>query len=384
MVRLLIYSQDSMGLGHLRRTRNIAEQVLVRDPGSCILTLADSPVAPFFPPLPGMDYLKLPTIIKTGSDSWRTATLPLAIQDAVNLRANVILQVFHEFNPDVVLVDHMATGACGELMPLLESASRLTSRPKFFLGLRDILDSPDVIRQVWNDLGVYEQLGYYDAVLIYGCREIYDVESAYRLSPHAQQVIYCNYVGPDGHAGPPVQPSAEPSVLVMGGGGVDVFPLAQAVLKALSVLRQKMPVRALILTGPNMPSSQRDVLRAQSYSYPIVVQDRVDDAIPLLRDADAVVTMGGYNSVCEVLGNRKKALVVPRSGPSAEQRIRSQLFSQRRLVRTLDLDDLRPENLAQELGRLLTENDVPDPANIPPLDGAQRAAELLLAGLAGG
>ena len=136
--------------------------------------------------------------------SWRTATLHLAIQDAINLRASVILQVFHEFNPDVVLVDHMPAGALGELKPLLDSARRQPRRLKLFLGLRDILDSPEVIRRVWAELGAYDHLEYYDAVLIYGCREIYDVESAYHLSRYAHKVIYCNYVGPDGHSGPPV------------------------------------------------------------------------------------------------------------------------------------------------------------------------------------
>ena len=125
-----------MGLGHLRRTRNIAEQLLVRDPGSCILTLADSPVAPFFSPLPGMDYLKLPTIIKKGSNSRRTATLPLKIEDALNLRANVILQAFYEFNSDVVLVDHAPVGVHGELQKTLLWISKQRPPCKSILGFR--------------------------------------------------------------------------------------------------------------------------------------------------------------------------------------------------------------------------------------------------------
>ena len=112
MERLLIYSQDGMGLGHLRRTRNIAREVLTWKPG-CILILADSPVVPFFSPLGGVDYLKLPTIIKTGDVTWQSSILPLNISETVNLRAKVIRQVFREFKPDVVLVDHMPVGAWG-------------------------------------------------------------------------------------------------------------------------------------------------------------------------------------------------------------------------------------------------------------------------------
>ena len=88
--------------------------------------------------------------------------------------------------------------------------------------------------------------------------------------------------------------------------------------------------------------------------------------------------MAGYNSLCEVLAWRKKALVVPRAGPSAEQRIRSQVFSQRSLVRMLDPDNLTPERMAQELMQLLTDDNIPNLDNIPPLDGAQQAALALL------
>jgi predicted glycosyltransferase len=378
MERLLIYSQDGMGLGHLRRTRNIAREVLAWNPGCSILILADSPVVPFFSPMSGVDYLKLPTIVKTGDVTWQTSMLSLSIAETVNLRAEVIRQVFREFKPDAVLVDHMPVGALGELKLLLESSIQGTRHAKFFLGLRDVLDAPEVIRRVWSENGAYEYLGLYDAVLIYGSRTIYAAESVYHLTPHAHQVIYCNYVTPRNHTEAPSRRPDEPFILVMGGGGKDSFPTAHTFLKAFPFLLQDMPLRALILTGPHMPPAERADLVAQSAAYPVEILSSVQDATLLLRQAAVVVTMAGYNSLCEVLAWRKKALVVPRAGPSAEQRIRSQVFSQRHLVRMLDPDYLCPERLAQELRQLLTDDSIPNPANIPPLDGAQRAARLLL------
>ena len=73
-MRLLMYSQDSMGLGHLRRNRNLAAAVLERTPDASVLVVADSPATPFFAPVPGVDYLKLPTIVKTGDAEWKTAS----------------------------------------------------------------------------------------------------------------------------------------------------------------------------------------------------------------------------------------------------------------------------------------------------------------------
>lgn len=376
-MRMLMYSQDGMGLGHLRRTRNIAQEVLAMEPDCGILIVSDSSATPFFPPLRGVDYLKLPTIVKTGSADWRTGTLPLSVDDTVNLRARVIREVFREFGPDVVVVDHGPVGALGELKPLLDDAGS----SRLFLNLRDVLDEPEVIRRVWNDLDAYRYLAYYDAVLVYGCRDVFDAESAYALIPSARDVVFCNYAAPRRPIEPPENRLQDQFVLVMGGGGGDAYPLAKAFLDALPITLRSAQFDSLILTGPNMPVERREELQAQATTLPVRIEVSVEDATALLERASAVVTMGGYNSLSEVLQWRKKALVVPRAGPSAEQRIRSRLFSERGLVRALEPEALTPERLAQELLRLLTEDGTPDWGNTPPLDGARRAAAVLLEGL---
>ena len=120
MTRLLIYSQDGLGLGHLRRARNIAREVIDREPGCAVLVVADSPATPFFSSLPGVDYLKLPTILKRDRSVWRAGSLPFQTDQVVTLRARLMLSIMEEFSPDVVLVDHMPLGALGELKPLLD------------------------------------------------------------------------------------------------------------------------------------------------------------------------------------------------------------------------------------------------------------------------
>ena len=70
----------------------------------------------------------------------------------------------------------------------------------------------------------YEYLRLYDAVLIYGSRQIYAAESAYQLTPYAPQVIYCNYVVPRMRTEVPLNGSDAPFILVMGGGGKAAFP----------------------------------------------------------------------------------------------------------------------------------------------------------------
>jgi predicted glycosyltransferase len=274
----------------------------------------------------------------------------------------------------------MPLGALGELRPLLDTAAEERHGPRLVLGLRDVLDTPATIRDVWDDLGAYDYLEHYDSVFIYGCRDVYDAEEAYHLSAHARDVTYCNYVAPRASKSQAREDEDGPFILVMGGGGADAFPLAKTFLDAMPALLREKPLRAMIITGPNMPETNRQALIDQAAGNPIDIAASVADATALLKRASAVVTMGGYNSLVEVLQWRKRALVVPRRAPSAEQLLRSQLFADRGLVRMLDPETVTAERLADSLLELLEDESVPIAANVPPLDGAERAAELLLHG----
>jgi predicted glycosyltransferase len=74
-----------------------------------------------------------------------------------------------------------------------------------------------------------------------------------------------------------------------------------------------------------------------------------DDMMAFLNAADVVVSMGGYNTICEILTLRKRAVVVPRTRPVAEQSIRAERMSGRRLFRALDPDKLTPAALMLEV-----------------------------------
>ncbi len=374
-----MYSQDGLGLGHYRRSRNIAQAILAREPDAQILIISDSP-APPFAPIPGVDFLKLPTIIKLDHGKWETVSRAIDIDDAVRLRGQLILDVYLHYRPHTMLVDHMPVGALGELRPTLNEIQRHRRRPDLFLGLRDVLDSAEAIRAAWDDCGAYEELHSYDAALIYGCQKIYDADAAYGLTPSIDTVAYCNYVGPpqsgvlsDADGVPRV-----PYIMMMGGGGHDAWPLAQAFLDAYKSNGLFGNTQAVVLTGPTMARAQQNALSDYEKLPGVIVESRVSDTTAWIQHASALVTMGGYNSLCEVLALRKKALVVPRHGPSSEQRIRSRLFADRGLVKFLDPACLTVGRLSQCLDELLATDGLPETGNVPPLDGAARAAGIML------
>jgi predicted glycosyltransferase len=378
MRRLMIYSQDGGGLGHMRRAWNIAREVLAREPGGAVLIVCDSPATPLFAPLPGMDYLKLPSIEKCGPASWRTHSLSLDIDDTMRLRTRLILEAFAAFRPDTVLVDCLPVGALRELVPLLEGANR-RSRPRLFLGLRDVLGEPDLVHAGWTELGAHEYIPCYDAVLVYGCDDVFDTASVYGVNASARRIVSCNYV-----VSPPAPAvrratDAEDVVLFMAGGGGDGFPVAAAFLEAMPLVQRNAAVRPVILPGPNMPLAERQVLAAKAADVGAEMPDGHQDALPWVARADAVVTMAGYNSLCESLRECKKVLAVPRATRSGEQRIRARVFAERRLIAEHSPHDLAPDRLGEDLLRLLGDDRLPSRSALPAMDGAQRAAETVLA-----
>src|SRR5213593_1608479 len=138
-VKMLIYSQDGFGLGHLRRNLNIAIQVKRRVPSAAILLVADSPAAPFFKLPPHCDFVKIPTLVKVNTGIWRSDRLALGDGDLLTIRSELIQEVALSFRPDLFLVDHMPNGASGELAKGLAILKRHSPNTRVILGLRDIL-----------------------------------------------------------------------------------------------------------------------------------------------------------------------------------------------------------------------------------------------------
>lgn len=369
--RLLIYSQDGQGLGHLRRTSAIAAEFLRACPDACVLTVSDSPLGTFFGIAPNQDYLKLPSLVKTGAGVWHSLSLPLPSNELLALRRDLICSAALSFRPDIVLVDHMPHGALGELLPTLDA---LRSTPaKLVLGLRDILDAPHVVRRRWRAEGAYATVEeHYDLVLVYGSRAVFDVAAQYAWTGvAANRLVYCGYVCTPGAARSAGRIRAkclalatgtadkttrrrngkaaarEPRLVVaMAGGGADAYPLMDALIDAFPKIQASHRCALAIITGPFMPAAKRRDLQARAQGLPIKVRKSASDIPSYIEAADVVVGMAGYNTTAEILRIGTPAVLVPRAGPSAEQRMRARLFEERGWVHVVDPDDLSPATLA--------------------------------------
>jgi predicted glycosyltransferase len=352
--RVLIYSHDTFGLGHLRRSRAIANALVKERPGVSVIILSGSPVIGSFDFGSGVDYVRIPGVTKLPNGDYRTLNLNLSLDEAVHLRAALILQTAEAFRPDLLIVDKEPTGFRGELIPALDQVRRYGCR--LVLGVRDVMDEPALLVPEWERKGAVEALRYYDEIWVYGLKDIYEPLAALNL-PHsiARRITYTGYLGRD----LPQQPvlarypkiTKSPFILVTTGGGGDGDELIDWAISAYEA-DPTLETPALVVFGPFLNSDRRRRYLERINRHPKLDAIAFDTKLELLMQrAAAVVAMGGYNTFCEILSLDKPALIVPRTRPRLEQYIRAVEAERLGLVRMLSEDDARrdPRRMAAAL-----------------------------------
>jgi predicted glycosyltransferase len=368
--RFLFYTNECVGLGHLRRTVSLAEAVCQHDAAATSLIITGAPVAPEHRLPPGVDTVKLPQLGRDVDGAHRPHRLEVGLEVARSLRARLALAAAEGFEPDVAIVDKTPCGLGRELVPTLEALRRTSCR--IVLGLRDVEDGPDGVRRHWDDAARDAVVRYYDAVLVYGPAWSPDALNALEWTDLPVPVHHVGYVGrPRASARARRRPGDY--LLVTAGGGADGYRLLATTLEAIAL--RPLGVPSLLVTGPLMPEADVERLRRQAAGLDARVEVYRPDMDAVIAGARAVVSMAGYNTVAELLRARRPALLVPRDRPSEEQVVRARLVADGALAAVLPPDRLNPESMRRALDDLLA-------APQPQLDeslyrGAQRAAVLL-------
>ncbi|HEY6329889.1 MAG TPA: glycosyltransferase, partial [Blastocatellia bacterium] len=259
--------------------------------------------------------------------------------------------------PDVFLVDYIPVGRCGELQSVLAFLKERHPTIKIVLGLRDILDKPEALRASWEREGVYNKLErYYDLVLIYGDRTVFDAAEQYGLnSLKGPTVEYCGYVGPHNLEEQTNGRAEEQGIngrkrlLIVGGGGSVAFETMNRCLEAVALLCRDYRMECTLITGPLMNCGERRSLEERAANIPAAVISYVDNPLEYIRTADLVIGMAGYNTIVEAVALRKRMLAIPLSGPRAEQSLRASIFAERGYINARPLEGSTPESLSETI-----------------------------------
>lgn len=381
--RILIYSHDSFGLGHLRRCRSIAHSLVAKYKGLSVLILSGSPIIGSFDFKARVDFVRIPGVIKLRDGEYTSLGLHIDLEQTLQMRESIIYHTAATFKPDIFLVDKEPTGLQGEVTTTLEMLKQQGAIN--VLGLRDIMDDSVQLKAEWERKQVAPVLeNLYHDIWVYGLEEMGSPVEGLDLSASIKQKIsYTGYLGreipSDRNWVSPINLD-DPFILVTAGGGGDGVEMVDWVIRAYEA-DQHLPYRAVIVTGPFMPPTEQQEFHERCEAMSNVEILSFDSHIELLMEkATAIVAMGGYNTFCEILTLDKPALIIPRSVPRQEQLIRAERALKLNLVSMLDPAGEREAMQMAAAIRALPAQTKPSSANVSGLlAGHENIAEMVRA-----
>lgn len=379
--RMLIYSHDTFGLGHLQRCLKIARALSASIEPLSILIATGSPVVHRYSIPERVDYIKLPSVRKVGPEKYESRTLGISHQRLVNLRSSLLLETVKQFQPHLILIDHSPTGMKGEMKPALEFARENLADCVTTLGLRDIIDDPGRVKELWSRENIYPTIeALYDHILVYGDPSIYDMTSPCGFTRQLKaKTVFTGFLGdrvayvkpePDSKA---IGQRQKVLVSVGGGDGATESVLA-TYLKMIRQFKEKINFDSCLITGPFVPEEIYRRYESECDDLGVELIRFVDSTTPYFETADLVISTAGYNSVTQILQSADQAILIPRVMHRQEQELRASIFDKAGLIKMIHPQLIKPENLYEAVTTCLSNE-------VRPLCQAREAGRLKLTGL---
>lgn len=352
-IRVVLYSHDSQGIGHVRRNLALARtlaQLLPRLTGKKVsgLMISGLAAANVFPLPDGFDWFFIPSITK-GDGGYEPRNLHTDWNTLRSVRTQAIQGALAGFMPDLIIVDRHLYGVDKELRKPLKKLRKKNPHLRVVLGMREVLDSPEIAAREWESLGSARELGtMIDEIWLYGDQLVHDPVATGEVPAYlADKVRYTGYLSKgraeiDSHAD---LPWCGPFILTSAGGGSDGY----ALLSAAAAMPIPRGCSHVIIAGPQMSDSNFAALEgaAQSAGRDVHLYRMWPGLAKVVQEAAAVISMGGYNTTSEILATDTPALIVPREYPRKEQLIRARALEAHGAVDVVRLQDVNAETLGE-------------------------------------
>ncbi len=301
---VLIHVAHLVGIGHLMRARLIAKALA--DAGVDVhLVSGGMPIDR--PPPSGVRVVQLPPVRVTEGDfSILRDAQGQPIDDAVRrARRDLLLATFDAVAPAAVIVETFPFGRRAlsfELVPLLERIETTPRRPVVIASVRDILQQrrkPEREREM-----VEAATRWFDAILVHGDSRFARIDDTFARAPELGLPIhYTGFVTTPKALPPAHEAQARSEIVVSAGGGAVGNDLLAAALAARARSRfGHLTWRFLV--GPNVAAADFEHLERSAGPRAIVERAREDFAA-LLGQALVSVSQAGYNTVLDVMAERR-------------------------------------------------------------------------------
>ncbi|MCF6251759.1 MAG: hypothetical protein L3J75_10910 [Methylococcaceae bacterium] len=372
---LFLYCQHSLGMGHLRRTIEIAKALnnkfrVVFFNGGRIPEAIPRPEEIEFIDLPPLGMAANGILFSQGNEQ------DLAI--IKETRCQLLLEHFHQLQPDVLLVELFPFGRkkfAFELLPLLRMAKKSDPKPLVVCDLRDILVDDRRDQQRHDDRACWLSKRYFDAILIHTDPDFARLEESFKPRlPLKTPVFYTGFVAGDVEINEDYDHN--PGIIVSAGGGNVGASLFHAAVEAQPIILERYRLPMSIVAGPFLPESEWNLLKLKSQNNKgITLYRTVPDLKCLFQNAEISISQCGYNTVMDVLKTHVPALLIPYAeGRENEQTKRALKLEKLGVVRVLAATTLTTDNLLREIDSLLLFG----PKSIKlQMDGANKSSEII-------
>jgi predicted glycosyltransferase len=380
-MKVLMYCQHVLGIGHLVRSTEIA-RALSRNADVTLVSGGESVDGFTFPP--GVRLVQLPAI-QTDEEFGGLGNCGSSqtLEEIQDLRRKRLLGLFDEIRPDALVIELFPFGRkrfAFELLPLLERARTRNSETLVASSVRDILvEKSDQAKHEERVCRIVN--AYFDLILVHGDPAFQKLdETFHRVGDLHCDVRYTGFVQQEEPASAAEEDSgvARPTIVASIGSGrySQGQLMLENVIRAAALLQEQIPHRFRVFAGPFVPPEVYEVLKRLARETRNVELDKYSpNFIDCLRSADLSISMGGYNTIMNLLATGVRSLVYPYTANNdQEQHIRARKLESLGVVELLHPEMLPPKVLAPKISAMLAKA----PARLAlDMDGAANTARIL-------
>jgi predicted glycosyltransferase len=381
-----MYCQHVLGIGHLVRSVEIARALSHH---SDVTFVSGGAAVSGFPFPPHVELVQLPPIeFDEDFVALKNCETSYNMEELQDLRRQKLLRLFDMLRPDALVIELFPFGRkrfAFELIPLLERAQNKSPETLVACSLRDIVvEKSDRAKHEDRVCGIVN--AYFDLILVHCDPCFIKLDETFHRAGDLQcDIRYTGFVrqqepGSTTDAGP-VCPTIVASI---GSGRYRQGQLLlEAVVRAAALLQSRIPHLFRIFAGPFMPEDVYGRLRRLARgAQNVEIETYSTQFLHHLRRASLSVSMGGYNTIMNLLATGVPSLVYPYTpNEDREQHIRAKRLESLGIVELLYPETLAPDLLASKIVRMLAPRQAPFAFDFD-MDGASNAASILRSAVA--
>lgn len=378
--RILVYTHNSIGLGHAFRTLAVITGIRKWRPDINFLVISSTSVPQIFFN-EGIEVIKLPSVkLEIDGDDHKMLCrylCDLDLESIFEFRQRIILETFDFFKPDVLMVEHNMTGQMSELIPLLMKKWMRRGGPVDFAlahvcrGIMRWVPLLEIPYENPRHRSESINLGeLYDFMYVLEDREVIDINKAFLGNdPVLEPKI--KYLGKITKKIYSELPSREEVlsrlgladrgiILVSLGRNRRVVEITARLMEALEKIGLSADHQVVLVLDPYLNTQDAQTLQNEYARENVRFLPFVPDLVDLMRHAELVISRAGYNTANEILLAGTKAILIPEAHGGGEQEQRVQSLASAR-VHSLTEDEIFHGNTEQLIRNLLDDPSPPNP-----------------------